>query len=67
MLRCLRNRARLRSVMSAFVGKADMMRTCFDVRFWPKADIARDCLVPSRRVSFRSNPHGGEAVVNTYP
>jgi hypothetical protein len=39
MLRCLRNRARLRSVMSAFVGKADMMRTCFDVRFWPKADI----------------------------
>ena len=28
MLRKLRNRARLRSVMSAFVGKADMMRTC---------------------------------------
>jgi hypothetical protein len=26
-----------------------------------------DCLVPSRRISFRSNPHGGEAVVNTYP
>jgi len=39
MLRYLRNRARLRSVMSAFVGKADMMRTCFDVRLWHKADI----------------------------
>jgi len=39
MLRYLRNRARLRSVMSAFVGKADMMGTCFDVRLWHKADI----------------------------
>ena len=28
---------------------------------------ARDCLVPRGRISFRSNPHGGEAVLNTYP
>jgi len=48
-----------------FWGKADIPSTDLDVR--PKADIARDRLVPSRRISFRSNPHGGEAVVNTYP
>jgi hypothetical protein len=33
MLRYLRNRARLRSVMSAFVGKADIIQTLPDVCF----------------------------------
>jgi hypothetical protein len=39
MLRYLRNRARLRSVMSASGGKADIPFDRCNVCFWPKADL----------------------------
>jgi len=46
--------------MSAFGGKADIVRRRCDVRFWPKADIARPkgCPLASRSESDNRSASG---------
>ena len=54
-------------VLLSAPGISGHRKAAFNRSLKTKADITRDCLVPSSRISFRSHPHSGEAIVNTYP